>query len=326
MKLRALTAFAVLLSLAVPNTAAAKPTGHRHQGLFQLDVNLPDSNGFSMDIHAEDHRHVELTASKGAVAVQYSVLGRASSHRVDADFGSLGEVHVRLNLKPELVVPLPGKKRCGERIGFYGGSFHGKVDFTGEPGVASAHTHRGGVALIRINRVCKHPHKRLVANGLSRIIEDKAHSTEEVDLLSAKLKAEGRTVSFEALRLKGGDSSELPPTLTFLSADVSETLGPVTIDRTAFEITPAKVLRLSRRGKQPETAVAEPAKPFAGGASYSAEPGTPPSWSGDLSVPLPGADTVPLTGTGFSAELCRAFSSSGQEDDCISPPPSVVVP
>jgi hypothetical protein len=308
---------AAVALLALPAAATAKAGSHKRPNLFHLHVSLPDSNGYSMEISAEDHRHVELSASEGHVEVSYSVLGRASSHRVDADFGALGEVHIRLHLKPELVVPLfPGKKRCGERIGFYGGRFGGDVDFTGEPGVAGAHTHRGGVSLFRSNHACKHTHRRPAGN-LARDSGGKAGSTEEVDLLSAKLQAEGRTVSFEALRIEAGESSELPPTVTFLSADVSEALGRVTIDRTAFELTPEKVLRISRPGKQPETAAIALSKPFAGSASYSGEPEAPPSWSGDLSVNLPGVGVVPLTGTGFVANLCRAYSVA-EEEDCPS--------
>jgi hypothetical protein len=299
---------------ALPAAAVAKPASHKHSNLFQLDVHLPDRNGYSMDLQAEDHRHVELTASRGAVAVHYSVLGRASSRRVDADLGTLGEVHIRIHLKPELVVPLFGKKRCGERIGFYGGSFRGNLDFVGEPGVPGVHTHRGPASLIHITHACKHTHRR-PSSSLSRSIEDKRHRTGEADLLSAKLKEEGRTVSFEALRLKSG-LGKSHPTLTFLSADVSESLGRVTIERTAFEVTPETVLQISRRDKQPETAVIAPPKPFTGSASYSVAPETAPSWSGDLSVRLPGAGAVPLTGIGFNAELCRAFSAS-EAKDCI---------
>lgn len=306
---------AVLLLALLPAAAAgAKSGGHE---VFHLDVRLPDSNGYSMDLKAEDHRHVELTASRGHVAVHYSVLGRASSRRLDADFGALGEVRVRIRLKPELVVPLFGKKRCGERIGFYGGSFRGKVDFTGEPGVGGVHIHRGHISLIHINHACKHAHKRLAADGLSRSVKGAARPGEEADRLSAELKTEGRTLSFEVLRFKGS-RRDPSATATFILADLTETLGRVAIERTGFELTPEKVLRISRRGKQPETAVAEPAKPFAGSAAYSVAPETAPSWSGDLSVYLPGAGTVPLTGTGFSAELCRAFSAS-EEKRCIGP-------
>lgn len=313
---------AAVVSLALPMAASAKPAGHKQPNLFQLGVRLPDSHGYSMEIEAEDHRHVELTTRKGKVAVHYTVLGRASSRRLDGDFGALGEVHLRLHLKPELVVPLFGKKRCGERIGFYGGRFSGNVDFIGEPGVAGVVAHHGRVSLTRFGRACKHPHRRLAADGLLHTIEGEARPVNEVDQLSAKLEAEGRTVSFEALRFKGSPGEPLA-TATFLSADVSEALGRVTIERIAFEITPKKVLLVSKRGKQPETAAITLSKPFAGSASYSAEPGTPPSWSGDLSVSLPGAGTVPLTGTGFSAEFCRAFSAS-EEEDCIGLPEAPV--
>jgi hypothetical protein len=316
-------ACAAVVLLALPAAAAAKPAGHKGGNLFQLDVSLPESNGYSMDLKAEDHRHVELSASEGHVAVHYMVLGRASSQRLDADFGALGEIHIRIHLKPELVVPLFGKKRCGERIGFYGGSFRGTLDFAGEPGVAGVDIHRGGVSLIRIDHACKHTHQR-PADGLSHSIEGKRHRTREVDLLSAKLKEASRTVSFEALRFKSAPGKS-HPTLTFLSADVSERLGRVAIERTAFELTPKHVLRVSGRGKQPETAVAEPAKPFAGSGSYSVEPETPATWSGDLSVRLPGAGAVALAGPGFSAELCRGLSSS-EADSCPSPPEFVTLP
>lgn len=307
---------AVLLPALLPAAAAADAKGGGHE-VFHLDVKLPDSNGYSMDLKAEDHRHVELTASKGHVAVHYSVLGRASSRRLDADFGALGEVRLHIHLKPELVVPLFGKKRCGERIGFYGGRSSGNLDFVGEPGVPGVHIHRAPVSLIHITHACKHAHKRLAANGLSRSIKSEARPAEEVDRLSAELKTEGRTLSFEALRFKGSRRNPRD-TATFILADLTESLGRVAIERTAFTLTPEKVLRVSRRGKQPETAVAEPPKPFAGSASYSVAPETAPSWSGDLSVYLPGAGTVPLTGTGFSAEFCRAFSAS-EAKRCIGP-------
>src|SRR5262249_23854610 len=157
---------------------------------------LPDSNGYSMEIHAKDHRHVELTAIRGKVVVHYSVLGRANSSRVDANFGPLGDAHIRLHLKPELVVPgLFGKKPCGESFGIYGGTVRGKVDFVGEPQVAGVVAHHGRVAFIHSQRTCKHAHQR-PANRLSQSIEGEARPAEGMDLLLAELKAEGRTVSF----------------------------------------------------------------------------------------------------------------------------------
>jgi hypothetical protein len=299
-----------IVSLALPAVAIADD-GHGGRHFFQLDVDLPQSHGYSMGISAGDRRHVELTAQRGDVAVSYSVLGRASSHRIDADFGSLGEVHIRLHLRPDLQLPIPRKKRCGESMGLFSGSFDGKVDFVGEPEVAGVVARRGRVIFFHSRHICRHAGRRPTASVLAR----RAQPTEDAARLSAAFSAEGRAVSFEAVRLRGGPP-ELPPFLNLVSAEVSEALGRVEIVRSAFLATSDRVLRVSRRGKRPETAVVALPKPLAGSASYSAAAGTPPSWRGDLSVRLPGIGTVALTGAGFSADLCRAFSTA-EEDDCL---------
>jgi hypothetical protein len=51
-----------------------------------------------------------------------------------------------------------------------------------------------------------------------------------------------------------------------------------------------------------------PPAPFAGSATFLQESATPPTWTGDLRVDLPGFGTVPLTGPGVKASLCAAPS------------------
>ena len=62
---------------------------------------------------------------------------------------------------------------------------------------------------------------------------------------------------------------------------------------------------MSTRGTRPETVEVEPPKPFAGSAVYSHSEESPSSWTGGLTVDLPGADEVSLAGLGFNATLCR---------------------
>jgi hypothetical protein len=307
---------AVAASLCTVPVASAKPGNEVHPGYFRLDVELPESHGYSMSISAEDHRHVELEARKGETSVRYTVLGRASSRRVDADFGPLGQVHIRLDARAELLPPLFGKtKRCrGERFGIFGGRFHGNVDFTGEPGVAGVVAHTGRIGIVKYSRqVCKR-HRRRSGGHHPKVIEEEAdEAAPEVVQVSAESKSAGRTVSFETLRFR------LPAKiagrmLSFVSADVLERLGRVAIDRNAFQITDGKVLRVSRRGAQPQVAKTTPGSPFSGSGTYSAGPELPPSWSGDLAVGLPGAGTVPLTGPGFQATFCRSLPAA--EEDC----------
>jgi hypothetical protein len=80
---------------------------------------------------------------------------------------------------------------------------------------------------------------------------------------------------------------------------------------------------MSKRGKKPETVEVELPEPFAGRALYSRSPGSPPNWTGDLTVNLPGADGIPLTDPGFSALFCRG-SSVARVDHCFSGDDSVV--
>jgi hypothetical protein len=51
--------------------------------------------------------------------------------------------------------------------------------------------------------------------------------------------------------------------------------------------------------------VLDPPPPFAGSASFRDPASGPPSWTGPLSVSLPGAPAVQLAGPNFSARLCR---------------------
>jgi len=69
---------------------------------------------------------------------------------------------------------------------------------------------------------------------------------------------------------------------------------------------------MSRRGANLETIEVELPPPFTGRAFYARRPGSPPEWTGNLSVDLPGAVGVSLNGPDFSASLCR-----GKVDSCF---------
>ncbi len=56
--------------------------------------------------------------------------------------------------------------------------------------------------------------------------------------------------------------------------------------------------------------------PFSGTGAYSQAPGLTASWSGDLSVSLPGARDVPLTGPGFSAVACGDNERTNRREIC----------
>lgn len=310
--MRRLFVLTALLTIALPTTAGAKVGGED----FHLQVSLPDSNGYSMNIWAEGHHHVGVLATKGNVSVSYTVKGRASSRRLDANFGALGRVHIRFHLKPELLPPaLFRAKSCNSsRLEFFGGRFHGEVDFAGEPEVVGVTSHSGGVALVLYRkRVCKHRHRHRAGRAWATSGgKQDGEAFGEVDLFAAEAKPEGRTVSLELLGFAGKDRREVA---TYYHVSVAETLTRVEIVRSASDITRKEVLRLGKRGAKPTTASIALPMPFSGSATYSAEPGVSLDWSGDLNISLPGAAAVPLTGADFSTGLCRSFSE-GEESHC----------
>ncbi|HET7119677.1 MAG TPA: hypothetical protein VFI17_00335 [Solirubrobacterales bacterium] len=309
-------AAALALTLAGPAHAKTDAVDILGAGnLFSLTAHLPDRDGYSYSLEAQDHRHVELTASKGAFSVSYAVLGRASTRRMDADFGPLGEVHIRFHLEPELVFPASRDKkkgRCQRRIGLYDGRFRGTVEFTGEATVTGTVAHSGAVSLISFKRACRHPQptastSSASARTLLRLLRRRSKPAAEFDVLSAEGEYEGRSVTFTALKVKT-DPSGLLTNLDILGAAATERVGRVKVTRSVSAFAEGPALRVSRKGKVPMTVIASPPKPFAGSGLFKATPGVGSSWSGDLAAPLLGLGVVPLTGAEFSAHLCRASS------------------
>lgn len=279
------------LACAVCTTLA---TAAPAQGDFHLNVSLPDADGYGASIWAEGHHQVGLLMRKETSAVTYTVQGRASSRRLDANFGALGTVHIHFRLRREPFSPaLFRSTSCrAPRLRFFGGRFHGRVDFPGEAEVAAVSARAGRVSLVTYRR------QGCATRG--------RESLREVNLFSAQARPEGRTTSLGLIRV--AESGHGRPA-TLYRAGLVETAGRVKIRRSVVGTTGEEALSLGRRGAEPETAAIALPAPFTGSALYSVEAGTPPSWSGDLAVSFPGAAAVPLTGSEFRTGLCRSFSS-----------------
>jgi hypothetical protein len=186
------------------------------------------------------------------------------------------------------------------------GAYRGMIEFSGEGGVPEVSvTHGRFYFERRFRRVCKRHRgksKLSLFPRLKRKIEE--------GILTVDGKGEGRTVRLEArifafrqnpTRSGGG-----------FRVEVYERHEAVRITRWTGGPFGRDAFVMSKRGKEPETVEVEPPKPFAGRVLYSGSPGSPPGWTGDLSVDLPGVGDVPLTGAGFSAVLCR-----GNVDSCL---------
>jgi hypothetical protein len=70
---------------------------------------------------------------------------------------------------------------------------------------------------------------------------------------------------------------------------------------------------MSKRSKSPETFKVKLEEPFSGHAVLARSRRSPSTWSGDLTVKLPGSGPLPLTGPDFQGGLCRALSTARVE-------------
>ncbi len=299
------------LALTLPAGAAAQPGYVVRRGSFELSAELPAHDGFSYLISASGHHRVELTLFRGSTVVTYATRGRAGAHGLHADLGPFGQIDLEIELDPaESPPPLPEPGNCtGKGPTFLDGTYHGNVRFVGEPGVEGVTSHRGSVSVLRdFKSVCKlHHHRRRHHQDDSGGDRNEAL---EIEALSAQARSEGRTTRFEALSL--GLRTRPAVNFSLVFGGVTERVGRVEISREALEFT-ENVLRVSKPGRQPRTATTNPPKPFLGGAAFSQSGDSPPTWSGDLGIHLPGAGLTPLAGPGFRARLCRGISFDAVE-------------
>ncbi len=172
------------------------------------------------------------------------------------------------------------------------GYFEGTIRIRGEHGYTAVHTSRAsGQATTATKEVCK----RSIFNP------SKPDPLESRTLLSAYSKAGKRTIGFSAVTV---DSP--PLNVTFFAGSVTERREGMEIFRqTSTDKGKAGDLAASDASEHPPSAIVTPPSPFHGSAVFQQTPDGDNTWTGSLSVDLPGAGRVALAGPDFSATLCR---------------------
>jgi len=303
MRRLALVLAVVPAMLVLPAGAAAKPGYTVKPKSLQLKIGLPASNGYSASIVTEGHRKVVLKVSKGDVFARYTALGKVSRKGIDADFGSFGDVSLRFRSKrryhpqliPGLDLPKLLRDRCKGRQGVAeSGVFVGNVSFKGEHGFTLVRANRRkGKVVRRYRQVCK---------GRVPALADKIR--EENVFIAAQAKRSGVTRSLIAAASSlsvGGEEFAF----SIVIGGEKERIGRVAVSKASILLEERNSIVSSPPGKSPLTAKVKLSKPFEGTATYLEEGSSPPTWTGDLSIRLPGSGLVLLAGPEFEAELCR---------------------
>jgi hypothetical protein len=318
----------MLLALAVPAGAAAKPGYEVRERALRLELSLPASNGYSVSIETEGHRRVTLTAQKAGVVAAYRTRGRVDRHGIEADFGKLGRISVRFRgerrplvgpLPPGLAdllddLDLPHRACHGRKPVREVGVFRGTVRFEGENGFTRVQArHAKGEVNRSYTRVCER-----YPGSAGKPAEKRSDDFDlRVSILYAADPSLRRKVSFEAVGFRfEGPLRELGE-FFLVGATTLERKEGMLVLRKAIEFGDEGSVLLSLPSKSPVTATVALPGPFDGTAAYRKARGSPSTWEGSLSTRPPGAGLVPLTGSGFTAALCRVALSELADSRCL---------
>lgn len=290
---------------AKPGYVVGKPS------TFEI-LHLKSSNGYTIDVLSFGARklalHVSrfrgLTSGSGLTitSATYFVPRQAGEPgEIRASLGKLGRIALRFRPSgPPEEQREPGCKGRGSTT--QEGRYIGTINFRGERGFTVARASSADGQMSRsFRRVCK---RRAEERG------GDSGGPKGVSL-GAYVKGDPEGPAFNVQKTvsrRGFEAGSVNYT-----ASVSERRGRIEITRSAQATAESSTFSASGPTANPALASVSPPPPFSGTATFERFAGAAPTWSGNLSVSLPGRDSLPLTGPEFSARLCRDLS-------CACPP------
>jgi hypothetical protein len=299
MTLRSLGAagLATVALLALPATGSASPLAgrecHRQAKSTTYSLSLQGSHGYRINIESFPSGKVVLIAEKANFLAQYAVDGRSDERGLEAQFGRLGRIAVH---------PRP-VRHAGDFL-----ELEGTIEFHGEEGFTSISlTHARGFVFHPLRRTCSDAHSRVPLMAAARS-DAFAHHSREVRMTVVV----GESTPNRAVVMR--IESSQPPSreeggADFAVAFLEERREGMYIARATILDPQAGTVTASPPGTEPLSGNIALPSPFSGAAAFSRASGSATSWSGDLTVSLPGASNVPLTGPGFSSVACNGMET-----------------
>ncbi len=253
----------------------------------EAEFSLKGSNGYLLKVGGSD-REVRLTAVRRGQRAEYEVRGEASAEGIEARFGGLGTVAVEFQPSGRIVRSEPLRECEGTTVIQYG-VFAGTIEFTGENGYTKVReTQAAGRTRVSPPSAC--PEAGGPAAAPSRV------SSRPLDSVLLDAKARGKGLFFIAV----GISPPGEVSLTGFNAGLVEQRGRMLVFRSASASGPPRTFKFN---KALTFAIVKPRKPFEGSATLRRASGSATSWTGSLTVSLPGAEDVALTGSRIEARL-----------------------
>lgn len=259
-------------------------------GIVAVEVTKPAPLG-------KENAVERLLGIRGAVTA-YVARGTVTPRRIAASFGKFGEIDVRFRPSGE-VARSPSRRRClgADHFTSQLGMFVGHFRFSGEGGYLALRSRRiMGRIRSPLRLRCASSRFRLRPAAPPRARPLPQHPSFVPTFLTASNR-HGVSAT-ELIALASGKTS------LFL-AITEEGLGSMARIRYALATEPSKKA-ISLNDALTSASIKPPA-PFHGKGNYRAAPDGTTSWTGPLSVSLPGAPRLPLAGEGFKVTLESGF-------------------
>lgn len=270
------------------------------------------THGYRVSIHGSG-QGVALSASGPAGTATYRVPGRVTAHRLAANFGRRGRVNVTFKPTGPSLVRTPARRCKGRPKETRAGIFSGVIRFSGERGFTRVSTRRArGAMMINPRWRCRKTGAEESTLRSSTLPEPGVRTSEAVVL---ELTDARRRLAVEAVaapldiefgppitpRLAGVDAGLENPLLISFKAAMHERRGRMTIERDLDEAGDELDFAYDESLRE---ASLSPPFPFAGTGHFG-RTGAGGSWTGSLSLALPGTARIPLTEPRFQARLYR---------------------
>jgi len=291
-------------------TAALIYFGSSHG--YDIGLSMPSPKIAVLYTFKQEGKELDETGASSSAFLQSAyavrVKGDLLEHgRIRVAFPSLGKVSLRFKPNGKRKSRPPGYACRGKQQMTEYGTFRGRVSLEGEAGYFDLTSRSGDGSLTRIPRaLCRSeaghqdgdvdPRWEYVGAGFGSFLYSPGNGS--VALLYAAAKTPHRTIAIRAAHREGAPAGAGVDVLAL------ELRHGVAIGRSAFvQSNVPGTLTSSLPGEHPASATLRPPAPFRGEGSFLENSPTSHSWTGDLTVSLPGVD-VPLTGPEFKTSLC----------------------
>jgi hypothetical protein len=244
----------------------------------------------------------------GQFVAIYSVRGQVSQRGMRANLGPFGKIDARFEETSRSGGEPQGTGTCHYRSQLViQGHLRGTIRVRGEGGFLRFATHSAPAHFARTfpeSKGCEATHSEESEGFESRPRAATASRTE--GFYQAIINAFGhdgrRRIFFEDETFYYADGRPAEP--DSLDAGFRERRGRVDVLEHAFFEAPAHFDLLENDSGRVKATLAPPA-PFSGAANFTrAGKGRPAQWTGPLTISLPGAPDIPLSGPHFFSDLC----------------------